>query len=136
MALNETRKRKKSAASESGPSLVSEDLMLGRFDALDMSSQLDDSTSETLFKKPRRNFRKKDVPTGTIASEKLEYIEESYLPGYRWLDIKMETGMEGFEATPRIYKQKAYELSGDYIVDLAAMISSMKLLHVNSARKG
>ena len=37
----------------------------------------------------------------------------------------METGMDGFEATPRIYKQKAYELSGDYIVDLAAMISSM-----------
>ena len=123
MASDESRKRKRSAASESGPSLVSEDLML-RIDALDMSSQ-HDATSETLFKKPRRSIRKKDVPTGTIASEKLEYNDESHLPGYRWLDIKMETGMEGFEDKSRIYKQKVYEVSGDYIVDLAAMISSM-----------
>ena len=67
---------------------------------------------------------KKDVPTGTIASEKLEYNDESHLPGYKWLDIMMETGMEGFEDKSRIYKQKVYEVSGDYIVDLAAMISS------------
>ena len=85
-----------------------------RIDALEMSSQ-QDATSETLFKKPRRSIRKKDVPTGTIASEKLEYNDESHLPGYRWLDIKMETGMEGFEDNSRIYEQKVYELSGDYI---------------------
>ena len=57
MASDESRKRKRSAASESGPSLVSEDLML-RIDALDMSSQ-HDATSETLFKKPRRSIIKK-----------------------------------------------------------------------------
>ena len=57
MASDESRKRKRSAASESGPSLVSEDLML-RIDALDMSSQ-HDATSETLFKKPRRSIRRK-----------------------------------------------------------------------------
>ena len=49
---------------------------------------------------------------------KLEYIEESFLPGYRFLDVKTE-----LHSTP--IKQKVYELSDDYIVDLAAMISSM-----------
>ena len=61
---------------------------------------------------------RKNVPTGTIASEKLEYIEESFLPGYRFLDVKTEPHSTSI-------KQKVYELSGDYIVDLAAMISSM-----------
>ena len=119
MASNETRtrKRRKSAASESGPSLTSQDSIFEGFDALDMSSQPDDSTSERLFKIPRRSS-KKEVPTGTIASEKLKYIEESFLPGYRFLDVKTE-----LHSTP--IKQKVYELSGDYIVDLAAMISSM-----------
>ena len=79
MASDESRKRKRSAASESGPSLVSEDLMV-RIDALDMSGQ-HDATSETLFNKPRRSIRKKDVPTGTIASEKLEYNDESHPRG-------------------------------------------------------
>ena len=32
------------------------------------------------FKKPRTISRVKPLPTGTIASEKLEYIEESFLP--------------------------------------------------------
>ena len=41
------------------PSLVSEDLMLGRFDALDMSSQLDDSTSEHCSRNHSKILEKK-----------------------------------------------------------------------------
>ena len=79
-----------------------------------MSSQPSDSTSESPFKIPRR----KDVPTRTVASEMLEYIEGSFLPGYRMLDVKTEN-----KNTSTRYKVR--ELSSDYIVDLAALISSM-----------
>ena len=52
MTSNETRtrKRRKSAASESGLSLASQDSIFESFDALDMSSQPDDSTSQRQFK--------------------------------------------------------------------------------------
>ena len=61
MASKVTRKRKNSAASECGPSLGTQDSIFMEFDSLDMTSQLDDSASETPseFKKPRRSLRKK-----------------------------------------------------------------------------
>ena len=114
MATQGTRKRKNSAPSESVHSLGSQDSLTDRIGGLGMSSQPSDSTSERPFKIPRR----KDVPTGTIASEKLEYIEGSFLPGYRMLDVETKN-----ETTSTRYKVR--ELSSDYIVDLAAMISSM-----------
>ena len=79
MASNETRtrKRRKSAASESVPSLTSQDSIFEGFDGLDMSSQPDDSTSDRLFKIPRRSS-KKEVPTGTIATENWNILKKVF----------------------------------------------------------
>ena len=53
--------------------------MLQEFDTLEVDSQQDDSASESLFKKPRLSRRNK-IPTESISSKKLDYIDESYLP--------------------------------------------------------
>ena len=73
MASKVTRKRKNSVASECEPSLGTQDSIFMEFDALDLTSQLDYSDSETpsmLFKKPRISLRIKEIPTRTIATAK------------------------------------------------------------------
>ena len=86
---------------------------------MDLTSQLDDSDSETpsmLFKKPRISLRRKEIPTGTIASEKLKYIEGSFHQDFSLMYLKIEGEK---------VKQKVRPLSDRYIVDLAAMVSTL-----------
>ena len=117
MASKVTRKRKNSAASECGPSLGTQDSIFMEFDSLDLNSQLDDSeTQSMLFKKPRISLRRKEIPTGTIASEKLKYIEESFHQGFSLMDLKINGDK---------VKQKVRPLSGRYIVDLAEMVLTL-----------
>ena len=80
-----------------------------------------------MFKKPRIIFRKK-IPTGTIASEKLDYIGVSFLQDYNWLDLKTE---------------EIHVLSKRYVRYVVMWLILprwlhlyQKLLHVKSARKG
>ena len=40
--------------------------------------------------KELRGSNKKEIPTGTIAFEKLDYNEESFLTGYSKFDIKLD----------------------------------------------
>ena len=78
-------------------------------------SQVSGSSLESeTFKKPRTMSRRKPLPTGTIASEKLEYIDESFLP-YTLILMFDEVSC----------KHSVRPLDGNYIVDLAAMVRSM-----------
>ena len=61
--------------------------------------------------------RRKPFPTGTISSEKLEYIEESFLPDYVTLNLKFDE--------EKTCIQPVCPVQGNYIVDLAAMVRSL-----------
>ena len=78
-------------------------------------SQVSGSSQDSF--KPRIS-RRKPLPTGTIYSEKLEYIEESFLPEYVTMNLK-------FKNEGETCKQQVCPLLGNYIVDLAAMFRSL-----------
>ena len=58
----------------------------------------------------------KPLPTATIVSEKLEYIDESFLPGESTPHLKI--GEDSFIQSVR-------SVYGNYIIDLEAMVRSM-----------
>ena len=82
------------------------------------------SLESDTFKKPRIMSRRKPLPTGTIASEKLEYIYESFIPENFTLDLNID------EVS---CMQSVRPLHGNYIVDLAAMVRSLS--YVASCKK-
>ena len=105
------RKRQKSAASERGSSVRSQDSLFMGLETMELADQHEDSASGT-FKKPRR----KEIPTGTNASKKLDYNEQSYLPKASLIVLNIDDHK---------VSQPVSQLCGNYIFNLAAMVLSM-----------
>ena len=73
--------RRKRSASEMEDSVSSQESVTKDLEKMVVHSQVSGSSLESdTFKKPRTMSRRKPLPTGTIASAKLEYIDESFLP--------------------------------------------------------
>ena len=106
MASNITRKRKRSAASESAASsLVSQESSVSAdFDKLNFDIQ--DSGSESTFKKPRMK-----------ATGKLQHTCGSFLPDCFELRMEIEGCM--------FPKQKVRPVTDNYVIDLVAMIKTL-----------
>ena len=105
MASNITRKRKRSAASESAvSSLGSQESVSADFDKLDLDSL--DSGSESTFKNPRMK-----------ATGKLQLIGGSFLP--ECFELRMEIDGCVFP------KQKVRPVTDNYVIDLVAMIKTL-----------
>ena len=110
--MADRKKTMKRAASESEVSIGSQEStsMSTDFDALDVNS-----ASQRRFLVPRR---RKHIPTGTLTSQKLKYIDDSFLPSFCYKDVRFD------ECKP--IPQRVFPLCGNYIVDLAAMVSTLK----------
>ena len=116
MASKETRKRKMSDASQSMATSGSQDSVSMDLGTLNVNSQPADSAPE-IFKKPRTSIRSKEIPSETMASKKLIYKKESFIPTS---SEEMKIQIEGYS-----YNQSVRPLCGNYIVDLSAMILSL-----------
>ena len=103
--------------------------MLSEFNVLEMTSQLDDSeTTSSMFKRPRTSLSRREVPSGTIESEKLNYVEESHIPVYNKLNLEIE-------GISDIHQQDARPLMVLLLLILMQWLHPFqKLLHVKSAR--
>ena len=103
------RKRSKSD-SQSEVSIGSQEStsMSTDFGSLDVSSQRQ-------FLVPRR---RRCIPTGTLTSQKLKYADDSYLPSFCYKDVRVDNR--------KPISTKVFPLCGNYIVDLAAMVSTLK----------
>ena len=97
-------------------SVASQESVTKDLEKMVVHSRVSGSLESDSFKKPRTMSRRKPLPTGTIASEKLEYIDESFLPDNFILNLKID------EVS---CKQPDRPLHGNYIVDLAAMVRSI-----------
>ena len=109
--------RRKRSASGMENTISSQESVTKDLEKMVVHSQISGSSLESdTFKKPRIMSRRKPFPTGTITSEKPEYIDESFLPDYFTLELKFDevSCMQPFRP-----------LHGNYIVDLDAMVGSL-----------
>ena len=115
MASKNTRKRRRSAPSESEISHGSQDSMSNLFETLDVFSQDDGSASESTiqFKKPRK---RREVPSETPAAKKLDYVVDKYTPESYSLDLLIDD---------RTIVQEVSPIFGNYIVNLDTLVSSL-----------
>ena len=109
--------RRKRNASDMEDTVSSQESVTKDLEEMVVHCQVSGSSLESdTFKKPRMS-RIKPLPTRTISSEKLEYIEESFLPDYVTLNLKFDE--------EKTCIQPVCPVQGNYIVDLAAMVRSL-----------